>query len=197
MEEMDLSKLSLFMEEDLILIPEDAQELLLANKFKSYTTDLPLEEGMVNEPAENHTSQGEAINEEKEASLETTISYEGEFEKGLLVIYQGEQLDENLKVFLLKILGAVSHSLKDIALVSSNHISGLHPQAVNQMNPHKVLVFGRMSHPIIKLKEVSYEITSHQDVEYLFADDIPVIFDDESLKRKLWKSLQVFFNISK
>ncbi|WP_460539078.1 hypothetical protein [Echinicola sediminis] len=194
---MDLNKLSLFLEDDIILIPEDTQELLLANKFKSYTADLPEKESVVEEPSENPIAMNETASEENGAALEMAISYEGEFEKGLLVVYQGEQLDEDLKTFLLKILRAVSHSLKDIALVASNHLEELHPRAVNQMNPHKVLIFGRMSHPIIKLKETSYEITSHQDVEYLFADDISVIFDDEGLKRKLWKSLQVFFNISK
>jgi len=185
------------MEEDIFLIPEEAQELLLANKFKKYAADLPEEDSLVEEPSAGGPILEETTPIENEGDLALTISFEGEFEKGLMVIYQGELLEEDLKEFLLKILRAVSHSLKDIALVSSVHLGSLHPKSVNKMNPHKVLVFGRMSHPIIKLKEAPYDITAHEDVEYLFADDLPVIFEDEGLKRKLWKSLQVFFNISK
>ncbi|WP_225444211.1 hypothetical protein [Echinicola arenosa] len=193
---MDLNKLGLFMDEDIFLIPDDATELLLANKFKNYGEDLPEETGIVSEPAPALSPTEVNSNNSQDNDI-ITLSYEGDFEKGLLIIYQGEEMSEDIKAFLLKILRAVSYSLKDIGLVSSVQLSSFPPTALNQLNAHKVIVFGRLSHPIIKLKEANYEITADGDTEYIFADDLPVIFEDENLKRKLWKSLQAFFNINK
>ncbi|UCS92815.1 hypothetical protein KZP23_19415 [Echinicola marina] len=196
MEEIDLFKLGLFIEEDIVLIPEEAKELLLARKFNKYKTDLPSQNSKADEPL---ASQGEGTLavENNESSLSATIDYEGEFGKGLMVIYQGNLLPDELKDFLLKILRAVSHSLKDIALVSSTHLESLDHSAIKKLNPHKVLVFGRLNHPLAHLKEANYEVTTEKDVEYIFADDLQIIFEEENLKRKLWKSLQVFFNINK
>ncbi|WP_246581361.1 hypothetical protein [Echinicola shivajiensis] len=181
------------MEEDIVLIPEEAKELLLARKFNQYETNILSENSKVEEPIENNASD----KDNNVSSISSTIDYEGEFEKGLMVIYQGDTLANELKDFLLKILRAVSHSLKDIALVSSTHLESLDPRAVRKLNPHKVLIFGRLNHPLAHLKEVSYEVTAEKDVEYIFVDDLQIIFEEENLKRKLWKSLQVFFNINK
>lgn len=189
MEEMDLSKLGFFLEDEIFLIPEDAQEILLADKFKDVEEGQPDAATPANPPIEEQDQAAAASSE--------PVVYEGGFEKGVLIIYQGERIADDIRSFLMKIMGAVNHSLKDIALVSSIHLSGLPSQALNQLNPHKTLVFGRISHPIIQLKEQDYEVTSDQDTEYLFADDLGVIFEDENLKRKLWKSLQVFFHIKK
>ncbi|WP_186756627.1 hypothetical protein [Echinicola salinicaeni] len=196
MEEIDLFKLGLFIEEDIVLIPEEAKELLLARKFNKYKADTPTENIKDETLSENQNSNS-SVADNNEAALSSKIDYDGEFEKGLMVIYQGDELADELKDFLLKILRAVSHSLKDIALVSSTHLESLDHKAVGKLNPHKVLVFGRLNHPLVHLKEANYEVTTEKDVEYIFADDLQIIFEEENLKRKLWKSLQVFFNINK
>ncbi|AGA79935.1 hypothetical protein Echvi_3723 [Echinicola vietnamensis DSM 17526] len=190
MEEMDIDKLGFFIEEDIFLIPEDAQEILLADKFKDVAEDIP-------EELAEDTEETTAGAAPEETNPLPSLAYDGDFEKGLLVIHQDDPLGEDLKTFLLKILRAVSYSLKDIALVPASRVAELPPEAILQLNPHKVLVFGRLNHPIIQHKETAYEVTSDGETEFLFADGLPVIFEDESLKRQLWKSLQVLFNINK
>ncbi|AWW29000.1 hypothetical protein DN752_01975 [Echinicola strongylocentroti] len=196
MEEMDIDKLGFFIEEDIFLIPEDAKEILLADKFKDYSDDLPEDHSTASESLSDGSSPEQAQpNEESGASV--ALTYEGDFEKSLLVIHQDSPLSEELKGFLLKILRAVSYSLKDIALVSASQVSSLPVNTVQQLNPHKILVFGSLNHPIIQQKENNYEISSDGEVEYLFADSLPVIFEDQNLKKNLWNSLQAFFNINK
>ncbi|WP_229683339.1 hypothetical protein [Echinicola rosea] len=191
---MDIDKLGFFIEEDIFLIPEDAQEILLADKFKDVAGD-------ISEKNPATTTGSIAENPEAQPDNETvsppSLVYDGDFEKGLLVIHQDDPLGEELKEFLLKILRAVSYSLKDIALISASQVAELPPEAVQQLNPHKILVFGRLSHPMIQLKEVNYEVTSDGEIEYLFADSLPVIYEEQNLKKQLWKSLQAFFNINK
>ncbi|QDH81619.1 hypothetical protein FKX85_17530 [Echinicola soli] len=194
MEEMDIDKLGFFIEEDIFLIPEDAQEILLADKFKDFTEDISKENPAI--PADNPADSPQEQPDNETVSSPSLV-YDGDFEKGLLVIHQDDPLGEELKAFLLKILRAVSYSLKDIALVSASQVAGLPPEAVQQLNPHKILVFGRLSHPMIQLKEANYEVTSDDEIEYLFADSLPVIFEEQDLKKQLWKSLQAFFNINK
>ncbi len=179
------------MEEDVFLIPEDVNEIKLAQKFKDYDSPIAEVAATVEEPTPLPQSNSEA------SASEEPIEYEGDFEKRLLVLYQGASLAEDTKGFLLKILQAVSHNLKDIALVSSSQISTLPPNCISHLGPHKVIVFGNLSHPIIQLKEHDYEIKSNEGTEYLFADDLGLIFGDDKLKRKLWTSLQAFFNIKK
>ena len=59
-----------------------------------------------------------------------------------------------------------------------------------------VLKFGRIKHPINALPAHAYEVYSDEGTEYLFADALSVISETKELKRKLWNSLQVVFNLT-
>jgi hypothetical protein len=174
MEPSGLKELSMYLDQELFLLPEDKKNLLP-------TSPSPVQQQPVPE-------------EEPEYP---TLSYEGNFEKGVLVVYEGFSLPKPLTELLLKILDAVGCSLKDIALVSSASVEGVPIQSVFDMDPNKVILFGSFRHELMALKTGTYQITQQGGIEYLFADAISVISDDQQLKRLLWNELQVLFNITK
>ena len=189
MEPLNLYHLSLLLDQDLVIIPEDINKHLLSKQLKARHASIIEEEG---------TFQGISASEAEEEYLEEVlkIDYEGHFEKGVLIIYQGNHLEDSYRDFLMKILGAVGFSLKDVAMVPSNHIHELPTECINQLNPNKCLVFGSLNHPIMKLRTKDYEVISGE-AAYFFAVPLEELADNVQLKRKLWTGLQVLFNINK
>src|SRR5690606_38546462 len=103
---------------------------------------------------------------------------------------------DSYREFLMRILGAVGCSLKDVAMVSTNHIHELPTECISQLNPNKCLVFGSLNHPIMKWKTKNYEVISGE-AAYLFADPLEELSANVQLKKNLWTCLQVLFNIKK
>ncbi|WP_114751325.1 hypothetical protein [Pleomorphovibrio marinus] len=180
---MNLKELSLFITEPLVVDSEELSQRLLANRLVKRHADSPgLDENKLEEPQEEYPEE------------DSELVFEGEFQKGILVIYQGTGLSEETTGFLLKILQAVGCSLKDIALLSDQGLMGKSLDTIEIMAPNKVLVFGRVNHPIMNLKKSNYEIHA-EGAEYFFADELGELEKNIPLKKKLWASLQVLFNI--
>ncbi|MEX2593267.1 MAG: hypothetical protein WD426_10860 [Anditalea sp.] len=194
MEKLNLNHLSLFLDEEIVIIEDDIRKHNLSEQLKARHAHHAEEAAF----GSDTLAEADSLNEPEEEYLEELlkINYEGNFEKSVLIIYQGNQLEGSLGEFLMKILGAVNCSLKDVALVSANHLQELPKQSISQLNPHKCLIFGPINHPMMKLKHENYEIISGEIV-CLFADDLKEIADSLPLKKKLWSSLQVLFNINK
>jgi len=169
MEKLNLAQLSLILDEDLFVIPGD--DIKHSSAAVNPGTAPP-----------NHELQ--------------ELEYEGGFKQRVLIIYQGSELGTEAREFLMKVLGAVGCSLKDVALVSSDHLEELPENCIQQLHPQKCLVFGRVNHPIMKEKNQNYEIINGE-FEYYFGDDLENLKDDIPLKKKLWSSLQVLFHINK
>jgi hypothetical protein len=193
MEELNLYHLSLLIHEDVVIIKDDIRKHHLSEKLKAKYGQFSEEKGEASGIPKGCTVR-EHDEEYQEERLK--INYEGNFEKGILIIYQEDQLPSGVREFLMRILGAVDCSLKDVALVSANHLQELHEQSISQLNPRKCLLFGTANHPIMKLKHENYEIMGGETV-YLFADDLKEIAENTPLKKKLWACLQVLFNINK
>src|SRR5690606_8215745 len=124
------------------------------------------------------------------------ISYDGNFEGGILIIYQGSGLESDSREFLMKVMGAVGYSLKDVAMMSANQLLASPTEIISRLNAKKCLVFGTVNHPLMKLKREDYEVISGE-ILFLFADDLKELAENVPLKKKLWTSLQVLFNINK
>lgn len=187
METLNLHELSLILDQNLVILPEDAQQHLMAENQKPNAV---LAAASVSE------TSPEDIAEEEYAEEVNKLTYEGNFEKGILVVFQGNSLASSHREFLLKVLGAVGCSLKDVALVSTTHLLESAPESVSQLNPHKCLVFGSFNHPMMKFKTSTYETISG-DSTYFFADALEVLAESVPLKRNLWNGLQVLFQIKK
>ncbi|PRY87182.1 hypothetical protein [Mongoliibacter ruber] len=176
MENQSLYHLGMFLDQDIYLLPEEKSQIL----SKSPQNEVELE------------TESLALDEEEAPVLE----YEGGFEKGILVIFEGKELEKEFQDLLLKILNAVNCSLKDIALCSDMSLNLVNHDYLQEMNPNKIIVFGNIHHDLMGLKKKNYKIQHEEDTEYLFADDLKLIAQEVSLKKALWAELQVLFNIT-
>lgn len=191
---MNLKELSLFLTEDIYLIGEDKTIQIEASE-KSTNQKTP-------EKKDHEPSNSQNLVEEPTAELgkntdseSIMMSFEGDFKKGILIIYQGRDLSDDIREFLMKILGAVNCTLKDIALISEETLKSGIQDPIPLLNPKKMIVFGILHHPVMKLKKDNYFIVQ-EDLEYFFADDLSELAGNISLKKKLWSTLQLFFNIN-
>lgn len=178
MEKMTIHELGFILDKEIYILPEEKNQLL------TVVTPLVLEQ--------NTISQEDEFLEEP-----VHLAYEGGFEKGILVIYEGNSLESGLSDYLFKILGAVSCSLKDIALANSEDTELTTMSSITALNPNKIIVFGKVRHEIMMSVKKTYEVHQEDEIEYLFADDLKQISESLDLRKALWKELQVLFNITK
>jgi hypothetical protein len=182
MEKMGIQHLGFFLDSEIYVIPEELPLLVQFEKKEVKSSQIPETEPI-----------GEEIIEDELIALE----YEGGFEKGVLIAFEGSELSVEHKDLLFKILGAVGCSLKDIALTSSIHIEEVSMASILALNPDKIILFGLFHHDIMSRKKTNYEILQEDAIEYLFADDLVQISENVTLKKSLWSALQVLFNITK
>src|SRR5690606_17568375 len=97
----------------------------------------------------------------------------------------------------VKMINAVGHSMSEVGLLSSQELEGRSLAELYDLNAHIVLKFGRLKHPINSLPASDYQIHMEGETEYLFADSLTIISENNVLKGKLWNTLKVLFNIAK
>ena len=187
MEDLSLFELGLFLDNDIVILKEEP--LLLKTRSKANDNS--------EISSKSPVMTDESLTDDLEIERETELIHEGNFEKGILVIYQGDHLETNHREFLFKILQAVNCSLKDIALSSSEMIEETTMETLQQMNPNKILIFGKLRHDLMKFMQHKYEILNENGVEYFFSDDLREISENIELKRLLWNKLQILFGIKK
>ena len=178
MEKMSIHDLGLILDDEIYLVTEERDQLLALEKSVTLET--------------TSVSSQEEFEEEH-----VQLAFEGGFEKGILVIHEGSSLESNLSEYLFKILGAVSCSLKDIALANSEDTELTSMASITALNPNKIIVFGKVRHEIMMSVKKTYEVHQEDEIEYLFADDLRQISENLDLRKALWKELQVLFNITK
>jgi hypothetical protein len=121
----------------------------------------------------------------------------GNFEKGILVLHEEQNLRPEVMEMLVNMINAVGHSMNEVGLLSSKELEGRTLTELYDLNAHIVLKFGRLKHPINALPASDYQIHMEGETEYLFADALSTISEDKALKGKLWNTLKVLFNIAK
>jgi hypothetical protein len=178
MKSINLHDLGMFLDSEVYVIKEEIPSMISKNLLESVTNLVP------------EVFQEEAIQEELD------LIFEGNFEKGILVIYEGSHIELDLRAFLFNILGAVKCSLKDIALSSSESIEEVSQSKIDALAPNKILVFGKLHHPIFQIKQQDYEIKNEAGIEYLFANDLSAIFSNKELKKSLWNKLKLLFEVN-
>lgn len=186
MEENSIHHLSLFLDTPIYVLQEEKKMLL---------------EGQVPFPKPEETL---LIDEEvpRDTEIDKTeevqrLAHEGGFEKGVLVAFDSLQLTGELKELLFKILDAVGCSLKDIALCHDGVMEAASMEEIEAMNPAKVIIFGRITHPLMNHKKENYTVQLAGEREYLFADGLEQIDSNKALKKALWLALKNLFNVTK
>ncbi|OOG72222.1 hypothetical protein [Algoriphagus sp. A40] len=206
MENFSLAELKSLIEEEIYLIPEDREAILaqmegnssLSPKTKP-SDPVRIEIREINSevavPVQLHEPKPEpqVVVEE---SFSEPIPIRGNFSKGVLILHEETQLSAEVMEMLVKMINACGHSMNEVGLVASENLEGRSMEEFQSLNAHTVLKFGRISHPINAVPARLYEVYSENETEYLFADSLSMIGEDVNLKKKLWTSLQVLFNLS-
>ena len=202
MEQDSLENLKSFLEEELFLIPEDLKKLEdeLSDLASAMHQTLPSQEiiapSPIANPANHPSLEPSELDKVKEEVKAEPIPLKGNFTKGILILHEESELNAEVMDMLVKMINACGHSMNEVGLVSSEILENRSLEDFQALNAHVVLKFGRIKHPVNAVAASPYEIYSEEETEYLFADALTVIAEDKNLKRKLWNSLQVLFNLS-
>lgn len=206
MEKESLEELKSLIEEEIYLIPED-RKAILAQLEGILTANLdvkptpqaitpvehqPQKESVVI-PVSSSQPEPQSIVEEL---LVEPIKIRGNFSKGVLILHEEGELSAEVMDMLVKMINACGHSMNEVGLVASESLEGRSMEDFLALNSHTVLKFGRIKHAINALPAPSYEVFAENETEYLFADSLTMIAEDKNLKKKLWTSLQVLFNLT-
>ncbi|MFL0683000.1 MAG: hypothetical protein ACK4SF_17250 [Algoriphagus aquaeductus] len=198
MEHDSLENLKAFLEEELYLIPEDLRKLEEELQGAESPNQIP----MLSPENTSLSSDPEAkedtvdLEELKEEIKPDPIPVSGNFSKGILILHEESELGPEVLDMLVKMINACGHSMNEVGMISSENLENRSLEEFQALNAHVVLKFGRIKHPINAIPANPYEIYSEEETEYLFADALSVIAEDKPLKIKLWKSLQILFNLS-
>ena len=130
------------------------------------------------------------------SEIDTNINFLGKNKKGILVFVPSNEkvIEENDKVFLLKILTSIGLHLDDIVITT--------PQKEDSFNfykktfsPSKIILFGVKPFEIdIKDIEVpTYEIKDFDNLPILHIDSLMNIQNDLAKKKALWTNLKQLF----
>lgn len=190
MEKSTLDQLQYFLTEDLFLIKEDIPSLLNQTDSNHTYSDKIQEATQTEEAIENMPSAVE------EPVSPEPIPVRGQFEKGILILHEEDQLSEEIMELLSKILQAVGLSMNSVGLLSSEGLLGRSLEEFNALNAHTVIKFGRIQHPINSLPINTYHVHTEEETEYLFADSLSQIAENKELKSKLWNNLKILFNLA-
>jgi hypothetical protein len=196
MEEISIHHLSQFITEELFLVQEDMEifDQIETGNSKSH------EQPVLKQTIQIIPQVIQTISEEKiiiQELKEEPIPVLGNFEKGVLILIEEDSLRPEVMEMLVKMLNAVGHSMNEVGLIHSNTLDMRSMKDLKNLNAHTILKFGRIQHPINSIPANQYEVYLEEDVQYLFADALTSISEDNSLKKKLWGALQILFNISK
>lgn len=195
MENESLESISLFIPEEIYLISEE--KTLYAEKLIQTIPSTPTETKVEVVKADSHgaAAANPEIDEIQKEEV-PPIPVKGGFTKGILILHEEAELMEGPMDMLSKLVNAVGHSMSEVGLVSSDNLAGRTMEEFQSLNAHIVLRFGRIKHPINALPAPPYQVFSENETEYLFADSLTVISEDQELKKKLWSSLKILFNLS-
>ena len=198
MENDSLESLQTFLEDSIFLLPED-QKKIEQSLFGTSESQGGNETQSVEKSVDLSAETGEKSNlpeEVQSAPVLDPIQVRGNFTKGILVVHEESSLNSEVMDMLVKMLNACGHSMTEVGLLAAESLENRSMEDFQALNAHVVLKFGRVKHPLNQLPVTPYEIHTEGETEYLFADALTSISEDKTLKRQLWTTLQLLFNLS-
>ena len=198
MENDSLESLQTFLEDSIFLLPED-QKKIEQSLFRTSESQVGNKTEVVEKSADLNAETPEKSNlpeEVQSAPVLDPIQVRGNFTKGILVVHEESSLNSEVMDMLVKMLNACGHSMTEVGLLAAESLENRSMEDFQALNAHVVLKFGRVKHPLNQLPVTPYEIHTEGETEYLFADALTSISEDKTLKRQLWTTLQLLFNLS-
>ena len=197
MEEMNIQQLQHILTEDLFLIKEEFTAGSVSKKIAPQDPNTLVTAPLQKKEPDPIQSIVQEPSAEDLVIAKDPIQIKGNFENGVLILHEEEELASEVMEMMVKMIQAVNHSMNEVGMISSKNLEGRSLEDFTDLNAHKVLKFGRIKHPINALPALEYSIYTEEETEFLFADSLTVIAEDRDLKVKLWNSLKILFNISK
>jgi hypothetical protein len=197
MENDSLESLQTFLEDSIFLLPED-QKKIEQSLFRTSESQVGNKTEVVEKSADLNAETPEKSNlpeEVQSAPISDPIQVRGNFTKGILVLHEESSLNSEVMDMLVKMLNACGHSMTEVGLLAAESLENRSMEDFQALNAHVVLKFGRVKHPLNQLPVTPYEIHTEGETEYLFADALTSISEDKTLKRQLWTTLQLLFNL--
>jgi len=211
----DLSFLRFFLTEPVYLVKEPEGQTPAETQATVKEEDTPQTEEQQGVEAsvsevkakteDDRRPEAQTVQDKPDKKAELNLpEYEGENQKGILILHFNKRqsaMKNQDKVFLGKVINAVSLNFRDVALcnwapleVSFEAQKNVF-ESLQQIKSEKILVFGDL--PLAwSLSHFFQPYTITQDAEgrqLLLADDLQSIAADRELKVKLWGSLQKLF----
>lgn len=123
---------------------------------------------------------------------------EGNLASELVVFYSvatGDVLPEEIKAFLMKLLGAAKHDTSN-TLIINDKVGIKYKHLISNTTTKKVLVFGTTRKILgLNLNIKRYKIYTIQGVECLFVDRLDILKDDIKRKGAMWSLMKTMFKI--
>ena len=134
-----------------------------------------------------------------ESSLVKPMEYLGLNKKQILFLVNeadNKYLPENQMQMLTNLLTACHLSMEDVALVNYAHCSQFtFADFIEHLNTKKFLLFGIAASDLnLPFNIPDFQIQAFEEQKYLFNPSIERIFNDVSLKSKLWGCLKKLFS---
>jgi hypothetical protein len=199
MENDSLEFVQTFLDDTLFLLPEDQKNIAQSLVGTREVQDTHPGNGAESKPADlkiDRVAPSPSTEEISSGSAFEPIQVKGNFTKGILVLHEESSLNLEVMDMLVKMLNACGHSMTEVGLLAAESLENRSMEDFQALNAHVVLKFGRVNHPINQLPITPYEIHTEGETEYLFADALTSISEDKTLKRQLWTTLQLLFNLS-
>jgi hypothetical protein len=175
MEDENLQLLSLYMDAQVIVLPQE-KAVIRSNAPQIQEENL-----------ENEDLALEEVN---------PLVFVGNFEKKVLIVFEGDELSAETHEFLFKLVSAVNCTVKDVAIFSSQDFERASTSQIEALDAQKIIIFGKVLHELFNFTRNNYEIINREQIDYLFCEDLNSIIGNLATKKILWGKLKNLFNLN-
>ena len=128
----------------------------------------------------------------------TLLPFIGKNKSGVVVVldvHKGILFKTKEFTLLVKIIKAIKLEVEDCAIINIHDNPQMTSEQILALNPSKVLYFGdNLIEKFARTKTV-YQVKSVGKVQQFLAENLTIIERDKAKKLKLWKGLQLLFEL--
>ncbi len=113
----------------------------------------------------------------------------------IISVNNDEQLNQSHLQWLDKVIEAIKMNSNDFSIMDSNVAKMLRISKLNSIFENIIIFDSNINNYGIHAKLPKYEFFSFNTLNILYADEISITKDDNTLKKRLWLALQSQFNV--
>lgn len=113
----------------------------------------------------------------------------------IISVNNDEQLNQSHLQWLDKVIEAIKMNSNDFSIMDSNVAKMLRISKLNSIFENIIIFDNNIDKYGIHANLPKYEFFSFNNLNILYADEISITKDDNTLKKRLWLALQSQFNV--